>query len=132
MTTRSIELEVVGWGPTHSFCTADVVHYNPGGRLVRSLRALALIWIVAIPLMLVPYAVVIVLPAAMALSVYFCVQHMRAENVATSCTGTCPDCGIQQRFDLPERFRLPMEIQCGVCHRELWLRKRTAMMAPTG
>lgn len=124
MVARSVDFDVVGWGPRHGLGNAEVVHYGFGQRVARSMKSLVLTWAVAIPLMFIPYAVVVVMPSAILLSLFFVVQHMRAPEVATVCSGTCPDCGRQQRFDVPEQFHLPLEIQCGNCHRELWLRKR--------
>ena len=122
MTAHSVSFDVIGWGPQPGFGTAEVVHFGFGRRLARSLGTLALVWVIAVPLLFIPYAIVVVLPAALALSVYFVAQHMQAPNVATTCSGTCPDCGRSQQFDIPERFELPIEIQCANCHRELWLR----------
>ena len=123
MEPHAINFEVFGWGSRRGFGTAEVVHYSLGWRFARSLKALALIWAIAIPLMFIPYAMVVVFPAAFGLSLFFVVQHMRAPDVTTTCSGTCPDCEHTQQFDPPERFELPLEIQCGNCHRELWLRE---------
>lgn len=121
MTAQSINLDVVGWTDTHGFARAEVVHYGLARRLLRALKGVALVWMVAVPLMFIPWLVVLAFPTAVVLSAYVALQHLRAPNVARLCKGTCPDCGHVQVFDVPERFELPLEIECSKCSRELWL-----------
>ena len=107
---------------------ADVVHYDLWHRLGRALEAVALVWLVAIPLMFVPWFVLLVFPMALALSAFLFIVRVGAPEVATVCRGTCPDCGHVQKFDVPVRFELPLSIECGHCSRELTLaeHKKTA------
>ena len=86
----------------------------------------ALIWLVAIPLLFVPWLFVLILPTAAVSSVYFFAVRMRAPDVARTCSGTCPDCGYEGRFDLPMHFELPLEIGCPQCNRELVLEARVS------
>lgn len=126
MTAHSINLDVVGWGAKQGSAKAEVVHYDFMHRLGRALESVALVWLVAIPLMFVPWFVLIVFPMALALSAFLFIVRVGAPEVATVCQGTCPDCGHVQKFDLPVRFELPLSIECGHCSRELTLDEHAA------
>ena len=121
MYVTPMDLEVVGWVDRHTEAHAEVAHHGFWGRLRRALGAAALVWVVAIPLMFVPYLIILALPGAIAFSLYVFTVRMRAPDVAELVEGTCPDCGYRQRFDVPVRFELPLEIECQKCSRELWL-----------
>ena len=123
MLTHSIDLDVVGWGRAHGSATAEVAHYDFPRRLRRALAVAGLVWLVAIPIMLVPWFVITVLIYAIPLSVILFVIRMRAPDVATVCRGTCPDCGYVQTFDVPVRFELPLEVECAKCSRGLTLKR---------
>ncbi len=121
MLVRSVDLDVVGYDVTHEHAEAEVVHYDFWHRLGRALKAVALVWLAAAPLMLVPWFVFTVVLYALGLSIFFFVVRMRAPEVARVCRGTCPDCGYVQTFDVPIRFELPLEIECAQCSRGLTL-----------
>lgn len=127
MTTHGVDLEVVGWGPDHGEAKAEVAHYNFWPRLLHALEAVALVWLVAIPLMFVPWLVILILPLAIGLSVYLAAIRLRAPEVASECRGTCPDCGYSGALDLPMRFELPLAIECPKCSRELTLEEHAAV-----
>jgi hypothetical protein len=121
MTSRPVDLEVVGWGPKHGEAHADVAHYDFWHRFGHAMEAVALVWLVAIPLMFVPWLVILVFPMAIALSVYLAAVRLRAPHVARRCQGVCPDCGYSGLLDMPLRFQLPLAIECPKCSRELTL-----------
>jgi len=123
MLDRSMNLDVVGWGDAQGAAKALVHHYDFRHRLGRALKAVALVWLVAIPLMFVPWLVILALPAAVALSVFFFAVRIQAPEVARTCEGTCPDCGQVQTFDVPVRFELPLAVECAHCSRELTLKE---------
>ena len=127
MLVHPMELEVVGWGAAHAAARADVVHYGFLQRLERAVGAVALVWIVAFPFLFVPWLFILVIPSAIALSVFFFVVRMRATDVARVCQGTCPDCGTIQSFDVPVRFKLPVAVECVRCSRELTLERHPAV-----
>jgi len=124
MLSHPVDVEVVGWGRAHGSAHAEVVHYDLKHRIGRALEAVALVWLVAVPLMFIPWAFVVVLPSAIGLSVFVAAVRLRAPDVARSCSGTCPDCGYAGRFDLPMHFELPLAFGCPQCGRELTLETR--------
>lgn len=126
MFAHAVDMEVVGWGRAHGSAHAEVVHYHFVQRLVRALRAVAVVWLVAVPLMFVPWLFILVIPSAIGLSAFLFLMRVRAPEVALSCIGTCPDCGQTQRFEMPMRFELPLHIECSVCNRELTLEDMSA------
>ncbi len=121
MLAHPVDLDVTGYGVRHSSAQASVVHYNFMPRLLRGLERAVLVWVVAIPLMFIPFLAILVLPAAIGLSVYLIYSRMHAPDVARACKGTCPDCGFEQAFDLPLKFELPLDVECARCNRELRL-----------
>ncbi len=123
--THSVKIDIVGWGKDHGAGTAEVLHYDFWHRLGRAVIAVAIVWAIAIPLMAVPWLVILTLPAALVLSVFLFVIRMRAPEVFAVCQGTCPDCGQSQAFDLPGRYELPIKAECAKCNRELTLTKAT-------
>jgi hypothetical protein len=128
MNVHTIDLDVVGWGAGRESARAEVAHFGLAHRLLRALSAVALVWVVAIPLMFIPWFVFTTLPIALALSVFFFVVRIRAPEVAQECRGTCPDCGHVQSFDVPVRFELPLAIECAHCSRELTLKQHIELM----
>lgn len=129
MTVQPMDLDVVGWVDRHTGAYAEVAHHGFWGRLGRAAGAAALVWAAAIPLMFVPFLVILALPTAIVLSAYLFIVRMRAPDVARLVEGTCPDCGHLQHFDVPPRFQLPLEIECQRCSRELWLTEHRPGMA---
>lgn len=129
MYVKPMDLEVVGWVDRHTGAHAVVAHLSFWGRFGRASAAAALVWMAAIPLMFVPFLVILVLPTAIALSAYLFAVRMRAPDVAKLVEGTCPDCGHRQRFDVPEQFAPPVEIECQKCSRELWLTEHEGGLA---
>lgn len=121
MLSHPIDLDVVGWGHDHGSAHAEVAHYDLWHRFGRAIEAVALVWLVAVPLLFIPWAFVLILPTAVGLSVYFFAVRVRAPDVARTCSGTCPDCGYAGKFDLPMHFELPLAIGCPQCGRELTL-----------
>ena len=119
--SHSVDLDVVGWGAQQGSARAEVVHYDFLHRLGRALTAVALVWLVAIPAMFIPWIALLVFPFAVALSAFLFMVRLRAPDVARVCLGTCPDCGSAQTFDMPVRFELPLHIECANCSRELTL-----------
>ena len=128
MYVHTIDLDVVGWGAGRGSARAEVAHFDLAHRLLRALSTVALVWVVAIPLMFIPWFVLLTLPIAVALSVFFFVVRMRAPDVAKECRGTCPDCGHVQSFDVPVRFELPLAIECANCSRELTLKQHLELL----
>ena len=122
MPTHTIDFDVVGWTGPRESGSAEVAHYDFVHRLLRSLAAVGIVWLVALGILVVmPWSVIYVGPLALALSVFFFVVRIRAPEVATKCRGTCPDCGFAQKFDVPVKFELPVDTACANCHRQLTL-----------
>jgi hypothetical protein len=121
MVSHPVDLDVVGWGRDHGVAHVDVEHYDTWHRLGRAIKAVALVWLVAVPLLFIPWVFVLVIPGAVGLSVYFFAQHIQSPDVARTCSGTCPDCSYVGQFDVPLHFELPLAIGCPQCSRELTL-----------
>jgi hypothetical protein len=121
MINHTISLDIAGYAPQHSAGSAAVVHYDFQHRLGRAAKVIGLVWLVAIPIMCIPFLLILTLPAAIALTVFFAWERLTALDHAQRCEGKCPDCGALQTFDLPEKFELPLHVECSGCCRELTL-----------
>ncbi len=128
--THSMDLDVVGWGPAHASAHAVLVHYSRWGRILRAVEGFLVVWAIALPMLLVPTLIIPVVANALALSIFLFVVRLRASEVAKVVRGTCPDCGHTQFFDVPTRFRVPLEVECQQCSRGLKLEEAIGEQAP--
>jgi RNase P subunit RPR2 len=53
------------------------------------------------------------------------VVRLRQGEIFRSASGPCPYCGTEQRFMVMGTFRLPKQLHCKACHRQLMLEGAT-------
>jgi hypothetical protein len=55
------------------------------------------------------------------LGVYLFFQRLGTHELGRGATGTCPDCGAEQKIELPARWKSPQPVTCRHCQRGLQL-----------
>jgi hypothetical protein len=121
MTTRSIELQLHGFGAPLAPAKAEVAELAPADRLKRAATifgAFIAVAIIAIPIPIVHFVVV---PGGLLLAVLLGTLRLREGSIFRGVQGRCPFCGTEQQFPLYGRFSLPKSLHCTNCGRKLTL-----------
>ena len=61
----------------------------------------------------------------MSAGIVMSVVRLRQGEIFRSASGPCPYCGTEQRFMVMGTFRLPKQLHCKACHRQLMLEGAT-------
>ena len=120
MDTRSLSvpLKCFGRAPTQAQVMVDSLSLR--GRIARGATVMGLGLAVAVIALPIPLVHLVLVPAALLLSLPIGVLRMRQREIFRSAEGTCPFCGTAQRFGLVGRaFRLPREVFCSNCRQAL-------------
>jgi hypothetical protein len=120
MDSRSLSVPLKGFGrpPTEAHLVVDRLSLH--GRLARGATVLAAGLAVAVIALPIPLVHLVLVPAALLLSIPMGILRLRQREIFRSAEGTCPFCGTAQRFGLAGRvFRLPREVFCRNCGRPL-------------
>jgi hypothetical protein len=129
MPEREQEFELHGFSADPGSGRATIVSYDRAARWRRALLGLAQWWAVALGCVLIPVAHFVLVPSFFLFGLYTFVQRFGTDQRVTAARGTCPDCGTEQDFDLGERWRVPQQISCRLCHRGLTLTLPAAQRA---
>jgi hypothetical protein len=120
MDSRSLSVPLKGFGEQPTQAHLVVQTLSPRARLARGATVVAAGLAVAVIALPIPLVHLILVPAALLLSVPVGVLRMRHREIFRLAEGTCPFCGTPQRFGLAGRvFRLPREVFCSKCGRAL-------------
>ncbi len=120
MDSRTLSVPLKGFGreATQAYLVVDTLTLR--GRLARGATVVAAGLAVALIALPIPLVHLVLVPAALLLSVPLGVLRMLQREIFRSAEGTCPFCGTPQRFGLAGRvFRLPREVFCCNCRRAL-------------
>ncbi|HXF02134.1 MAG TPA: hypothetical protein VN601_04015 [Arthrobacter sp.] len=124
MTTKTIELDLHGFGAPPGTARANVAELTTADRLKRSavvFGAFVTVAIIALPIPIVHFVLV---PGGLLLAVLFGALRLRDGVIFRGVQGRCPFCGTEQQFSLFGRFRLPRQVNCVNCRRRLTLEGR--------
>jgi hypothetical protein len=75
--------------------------------------------VVALP---IPLVHLVLVPAALVLGIIFGVVRLQQREVFRAVEARCPYCGSPQSFSVMGRFKLPKQLSCASCHRQLLLK----------
>jgi hypothetical protein len=133
MQTRSLTVDLKGFGrpPTEAQVVVQTLEFRD--RLVRA-GAVALgglvLALIALPIPLVHFVLV---PSALLLGLGWGALRLGQREIFSSAEGACPFCGTEQRLGLAGRvFRLPHQVFCRNCRRELDLGGTAAAGSESG
>jgi hypothetical protein len=118
---ETVQLELSGYAASRTAATAEIEVFERGARVRRALKGLATAWLVAAASILIPLAHFVLVPGFVAFGVYLFVHRLKTAVTAHRAAGVCPDCGFEQEFDLPARWRPPHRVICRGCRRTLVL-----------
>lgn len=121
MNTRTIDLQLRGFGAPPAAARAEVAELTAAERLKRAgvwFGAFIAVAVIALPIPIVHFVLV---PAGLLLAVTLGAWRLREGVIFRGVQGRCPLCGAEQRFPLMGRFRLPRPLDCEVCRRRLTL-----------
>ncbi len=118
-----VELSLEGYSGHANRVTVTVSSYDRATRLRRALVGLTVGWALALVSLAVPLAHFLLVPGFLVLGMVLFTHRIRLRRTAAGAHGTCPDCGEEQEFDLPARWRLPARTACSRCQRVLELRE---------
>jgi hypothetical protein len=121
MIGRTIGLQVKGFGAPPADARAEVADLSPAERLKRAAVVFGAFIAVAVIALPIPIVHFVVVPAGLLLAVTMGAWRLRESVVFRSVEGRCPLCGVEQRFPVLGRYRLPRTVDCQHCHRRLTL-----------
>ena len=127
MNTRTIDLQLRGFGAPPAVARAEIAELTPAERVKRAavwFGAFIAVAIIALPIPIVHFVLV---PAGLLLAITLGTWRLREGVIFRGVQGRCPLCGAEQRFPLMGRFRLPRPLDCEVCRRRLTLEPAAAV-----
>ncbi len=111
------QLDLFGFRPTPA--RVRVIPRSPAWRVGHV--GLALLFWLAIPIVMwIPPHFPWIL-TAFALGLYFAIRFARERYTLSQLEGTCPNCGAAQTIAKPMRLGMPHRIYCPNCHQQLLL-----------
>jgi hypothetical protein len=121
MEVRSVDLPLKGFGAPSTSAHIELLDLSLTDRLKRAAIIFGLgvaLALIALPIPLVHFVLV---PAALLLGGVLALIRLRQKQIFHSVQGNCPFCGTHQRFSIMGKFKLPKQINCGSCQRQLLL-----------
>ena len=121
MTTRTLELQLHGFGAPAAPAKAELAELAPAERVKRAVVVFGAFVAVAIVAVPIPIVHLMLVPGALLLAFVLGGLRLRENAVFRDVSGRCPFCGTEQHFPLFGRFRLPKDVHCTKCGRKLTL-----------
>ena len=124
MITRTIDLQLRGFGAPPATARAEVAELSPVDRLKRAAVVFGAFIAVAVVALPIPIVHFVLVPAGLLLAFTLGAWRLREGVIFRGVEGRCPLCGAEQRFPLMGRFRVPRPVDCEHCRRRLTLEPR--------
>jgi hypothetical protein len=121
LTTRTIDLQVRGFGAPPATARAEIAELTTAERLKRAAVVFGAFIAVALVALPIPIVHFVLVPAGLLLAFTLGAWRLREGVIFRGVEGRCPLCGTEQRFPLMGRFRLPRPLFCEHCRRRLTL-----------
>jgi hypothetical protein len=122
--TRTIDLQLRGFGAPPATARAEVADLSPVDRLKRAAVVFGAFIAVAVIALPIPIVHFVLVPAGLLLAFTLGAWRLREGVIFRGVEGRCPLCGAEQRFPLMGRFRVPRPVDCEHCRRRLTLETR--------
>lgn len=117
--SRSLTLSGYHGAPTAARLL--VTTFDTGRRVRRAFGALLACWGAMVVSVFLPIAHFVLVPSFFGLGIWQFVRRLRQPQQVRGAHGACPDCGVEQDFELSSGLRFPQGVQCGSCQRGLTL-----------
>jgi hypothetical protein len=121
MQSRVLDLPLRGVGAAPQTARVEVAVLHPADRLKRAGLGLAIGLGVSVLALPIPIVHLVLVPGGLIVGVALALRRLGQGETFRGAAGCCPYCGIEQRFTLVGRFRLPKPVYCSSCQRELYL-----------
>ena len=112
---------LTGFSGTATRGTVTVTSFDDRARLRRAGKALGTWWACALGGVFIPVAHFFLVPGFFIFGIVQFFQRLGTRELGTGARGVCPDCGVEQAFDLPPRWKVPQQVVCRHCQRGLRL-----------
>jgi hypothetical protein len=98
-----------------------VATFEAGQRLRRAVTGLLGFWGAMVVSVFLPGAHFVLVPGFFGVGIWQFFHRLRQGAQVRGARGACPDCGVEQDFELGSRLRFPQTVQCRSCGRGLTL-----------
>jgi hypothetical protein len=96
-----------------------IATFDAAQRLRRAVKALLGFWGAMVVSVFLPGAHFVLVPGFFGVGIWQFFRRLRQGEQVRGAHGICPDCGVEQDFELGGRLRLPQAVQCRSCQRGL-------------
>jgi hypothetical protein len=118
---RTVRCTLAGYGKTTGEASVVTVRHGAAARLVRAVSGLAPVWLAGLLAIFIPIAHFLLVPGFGVLGLWVFWRRWTTRESVHSTSGTCPDCGHEQKFDLAGQWQPPHHVTCQHCQRSLVL-----------
>ncbi|HUK21698.1 MAG TPA: hypothetical protein VLV45_09095 [Gemmatimonadales bacterium] len=117
--TRSQSFILTGYSTRPATGTVQITSFTHEQRARRAFAELGKWWGASLLAVFIPVAHFVLVPAFLVYGAVQCIERWRTAEGASNARATCPDCGHEQVFDIPARWRVPQAVTCRACQRGL-------------
>lgn len=117
--SASLPLRVSGYHGTPTPATLLVVTFDGPQRTRRAVKGLAGFWGAMVVSVFIPVAHFVLVPSFFGIGIWQFVRRLHRHELVRGAHAACPDCGVEQDFELGGGLRFPQGVQCRSCHRGL-------------
>jgi len=119
MTEQQLPVSITAFGDAPTPGTATIVEQTPGERTLRVLSGVGMFWALALGGLFIPVAHFVLVPAFLIAGIVMGIKRSHEDRRLLGISGTCPRCGIEQRFHVGGRFFDGRTFECPRCHNHL-------------
>jgi hypothetical protein len=119
MEVRTLRLPLKGFGEAPTAATVELLVLTPADRLKRAAVLFGVFVAVAVVALPIPIIHLFLVPGALLLGLMLSARRLGQAQVFRRVEGRCPFCGTEQAFSIMGPFRLPRQVHCAHCHRQL-------------
>ncbi len=118
---REQGFELTGYSGNSTHGTVTVISFDKKARTRRAFKALGTFCACAVGSIFIPVAHFLLVPGFFFFAIFQFFQRLGTPELGKGATGVCPDCGAEQKLDLPPRWTTPQQVTCKKCQRGLQL-----------
>ena len=125
MEVRLLELPLRAFGAESTAARVELNVLTPADRIKRAGIIFGTSLIAAAIALPIPLVHLFFVPGVLLAGIGMSVVRLRQGEIFRSASGPCPYCGTEQKFMVMGTFRLPKQLHCKACHRQLMLEGAT-------
>jgi hypothetical protein len=114
-----LQLPLKGYSEQTGVATLRIVSFSRRTRVRRALRGLAAAWTAAVVSVFIPIAHFLLVPGFFIFGLYLLIHNLRVRTSVAEARGACPDCGLEQEFEISGNWNPPHHVTCSGCQRSL-------------